>query len=261
MLSRRIREHIAKLNWLAVLIDLAIVVIGVFLGLQVNNWNEQRIERAQGKEYRARLIADLRSNDAHDENRKAYWEGVRRHARSALAELQNPPERDGRGFLIDAYQASQVLTRRPKRFTYDELVSTGRVEQIGGEKLREEVSSYYVALDTYGAIFDSITPYRELLRQRMPSAAQESVRRQCPEAYYPGPDGTPFIRLPDHCSLDLDPPVVARSVSAVRSSPNIVEDLNRLIADLDVKLSLLAAMSDQSRRLRSKLEAAQARSD
>jgi hypothetical protein len=59
----------------------------------------------------------------------------------------------------------------------------------------------------------------------------------------------------------LDPPVVARSVSAVRSSPNIVEDLNRLIADLDVKLSLLAAMSDQSRRLRSKLEAAQARSD
>ena len=39
---RRIREHVAHHNWFAVAIDLAIVVIGVFLGTQASNWNQTR---------------------------------------------------------------------------------------------------------------------------------------------------------------------------------------------------------------------------
>ena len=37
MLLRRIREHIAAQNWTAVGLDLVIVVVGVFLGIQVSN--------------------------------------------------------------------------------------------------------------------------------------------------------------------------------------------------------------------------------
>ena len=45
MVIRRIRDHVASHNWFAVAIDLGIVVVGVFLGTQANNWNEARIER------------------------------------------------------------------------------------------------------------------------------------------------------------------------------------------------------------------------
>ena len=45
MLMRRAVEQLKHQHWMAIGIDLAIVVLGVFLGIQVSNWNEARIEQ------------------------------------------------------------------------------------------------------------------------------------------------------------------------------------------------------------------------
>ncbi|MEM7430768.1 MAG: hypothetical protein AAF351_02395 [Pseudomonadota bacterium] len=45
MLFRRVLKHVNDQNWTAVFIDLVIVVIGVFMGIQVANWNEARLLR------------------------------------------------------------------------------------------------------------------------------------------------------------------------------------------------------------------------
>ena len=42
MIIRRIREHVATQNWFAAGIDLVIAILGVFIGIQVANWNEAR---------------------------------------------------------------------------------------------------------------------------------------------------------------------------------------------------------------------------
>ena len=63
MVIRRIREHVAELNWFAVAVDFLIVVAGIVIGTQVNNWNQARLERDKAQAYRARLIADLRDNE------------------------------------------------------------------------------------------------------------------------------------------------------------------------------------------------------
>ena len=42
MLLRRIIEHVKAQNWFAVGIDFVIVVVGVFIGIQVANWNDAR---------------------------------------------------------------------------------------------------------------------------------------------------------------------------------------------------------------------------
>jgi hypothetical protein len=47
MLLRRVAEHVRQQHWTAIGIDLAIVVLGVFIGLQVANWNQAAIERAR----------------------------------------------------------------------------------------------------------------------------------------------------------------------------------------------------------------------
>ena len=44
MILRRIKAHVEKENWFAVFLDFCIVVVGVFIGLQVANWNEARSE-------------------------------------------------------------------------------------------------------------------------------------------------------------------------------------------------------------------------
>ncbi|MEO1041250.1 MAG: hypothetical protein AAFX52_03080 [Pseudomonadota bacterium] len=45
MLLRRIIEHVQTQNWTAVALDFLIVVIGVFMGIQVSNWNAARADR------------------------------------------------------------------------------------------------------------------------------------------------------------------------------------------------------------------------
>ena len=41
MLLRRVTKDVRNQNWVAIGIDFAIVVIGVFIGLQATSWNEE----------------------------------------------------------------------------------------------------------------------------------------------------------------------------------------------------------------------------
>lgn len=47
MILRRIVDAFRRQDWFTVFVETMIVVLGVFLGLQVNNWNAARSERAK----------------------------------------------------------------------------------------------------------------------------------------------------------------------------------------------------------------------
>lgn len=55
MLLRRITEHVKAQNWTAVALDFVIVVVGVFIGIQVANWNEARADRVEERQLLTRL--------------------------------------------------------------------------------------------------------------------------------------------------------------------------------------------------------------
>ena len=59
MLLRRITKHVKDQNWFAVGIDFCIVVIGVFIGIQVANWNDVRQQRASLTLAEADINSDL----------------------------------------------------------------------------------------------------------------------------------------------------------------------------------------------------------
>ena len=52
MILRRVIDHFRRQEWTAIFLDFVIVVFGVFVGLQVNNWNEAQ---AYEKEYQLAL--------------------------------------------------------------------------------------------------------------------------------------------------------------------------------------------------------------
>ena len=58
MILRRIASAITNQNWFQVIIEIFIVVIGIFLGLQVSDWAEDRAEREQEQNYLLRLHTD-----------------------------------------------------------------------------------------------------------------------------------------------------------------------------------------------------------
>ena len=59
MILRRIIAHFRKQEWTAIAIDFVIVLTGVFAGIQVSNWNADRIEASQEGKYLSRLHDDV----------------------------------------------------------------------------------------------------------------------------------------------------------------------------------------------------------
>jgi hypothetical protein len=59
MILRRLGEAIAGQNWFTVIIEVLVVVVGIFIGLQVDGWNEARKDRKDEKIFLQRLHEDL----------------------------------------------------------------------------------------------------------------------------------------------------------------------------------------------------------
>ncbi len=64
MILHRLAAGLKRQDWAAITIEFLLVVAGVFVGLQVANWNEDRKERALEKAYVARIAEDVRSDIA-----------------------------------------------------------------------------------------------------------------------------------------------------------------------------------------------------
>ena len=59
MILRRLAEALRRQDWLTVAVEFLIVVAGIFVGLQVSDWNEQRKAREEELVYLERLLQDL----------------------------------------------------------------------------------------------------------------------------------------------------------------------------------------------------------
>ena len=254
MVIRRIREHVTAQNWFAVGIDLGIVVLGVFLGMQANNWNQARLDRERGGQYRQRLIEDLAANQEDFRQRIVYYQQVHDLGYAALQDLRRPRSADPVGFLFNAYKATHILPRLTQRATYQEIVSSGAASTLGDESIRQQIANYYFGLDTSIATIAALPPYRDRLRSGMPYEVQQAILHDCPEKDIEDALGRPGIDLGVHCRPKLDSAVAASAALQVRSIPDIERDLTRSLIDADQKILQFKAMERSASHLRVVLE-------
>ena len=255
MVIRRIRHHVETHNWFAVFIDLLIVVVGVFLGTQANNWNEGRIKRSEAADYRREIIEDLKSNELDLSSRAAYYGAAKSHAISALEALQAPGGKLGTPFLIDAYQASEVWLRPLTRIGYDEMVGNGLSSSVGDREVRSRLTAYYTQIRQFDVTALTLTSYRERLRRTLPYALQSEIRSKCGDRVATLPGGAQIAKMASACTVQLDD-AAAQSAVAKLQSADLVEDLTRHIADIDQKLSGFERFGRAAHDLRLRLQSA-----
>lgn len=253
MILKRLRAEAGRQNWVGVAVDLIILILGVFLGIQVNNWNQARLDRAEGSEYRQRLYSDLESNQRDLAFRIHYDGQTLEHAKAALAALDGSVTDNPGAFIIDAYEASNHIPQAIRHFTYDEIVASGKAEFIGDRMLRERVANYHVGMATMQRLFDYVPPYRDAIRSALPFAAQAQVMRDCPEVLAADKYGSVTPRLSDDCKSTMDQQSAERIAAEVRTIPNLKWLLNRQIADLDQKIGNARQLSKEAERLKQQI--------
>jgi len=253
---RRFREHAAKHNWFSVVIDLAIVVIGLFLGMQANNWNEYRLDRNLGEQYRQRLIEDLETNEEDFRQRAVYYRQVHDLGYAALQDLRRPESADPVAFLLQSFKAANILPRSTQRATYQEILSAGALGLIGDQSIRRRVMTYYAGLDMTDRLTMTVPSYRERVRSIMPYEIQQTIQTDCPEEDREDAQGRPDIVLNASCRPKLDPQQASLAAAQIRSAQGIQLDLTRSIIDADQKIRQFQSMQRSAAELRGILEAA-----
>jgi len=154
MLLRRVIEHVKAQNWTAVALDFVIVVVGVFIGIQVSNWNEARQEEEQTERYLGRLADDLTSMQAQIRTEAAFAEQLHEGAILALNSLRacrfDPADEEKINLTFQAYQTAPAPYIY--RATFDEMMSSGAFASLPNEQLKTRIASLYSSLDRFAAI-------------------------------------------------------------------------------------------------------------
>ncbi|MEK7265024.1 MAG: hypothetical protein AAB227_02895 [Pseudomonadota bacterium] len=178
MILRRVIDHFRKQEWTAIGIDFLIVVLGVFVGLQVNNWNEARALYAREREQLVAVRADLEGDIAHIVARKEYYAEVAAAGDRALTFLTGGDDCDDKCWpvLLDFFYASQWIDLGADRTAYDEMRRAGSPLS---RDLSQALAKYYSGSEALNSIINERPAYRQVIRQLLPVAAQDAMWRNC----------------------------------------------------------------------------------
>lgn len=242
MILRRLTTALRKQDWFTVAIETLIVVFGVFIGLQVNNWNEARTNKTTGTVYLARIAADIRSNDARLADTMETWREDALQTDIIVRYLEGEPIEeltDWDVFQIIYYGAGWTPFS-PNRVTYDELISTGKFGLVADPALRREIGDYYAALEDFAGFYSFQAPMRKTVRSNYSPGVQTYMWKACfPEAHYRGPE-TGWR----DCAPPEDGEKITATLDALKQSGEVL-DATRYAASIRVIL-LRAAPTDRA---------------
>lgn len=220
MILRSVTKHVRDQNWFAVGIDFLIVVLGVFVGLQVQEWNTNRQFDAQERVFLAELRSEIASNNAHNDGRRRQMSLIIASGERTADALNadSPCRNDCKPLVVDAFIASQVMFNPVSGTVYEEMQRLGLPRS---EVVRTVVERFYASNTGMAAAFESSRPdYRVRIRGHLTIPAQRTLWRDCTalvggvEVYDPG------------CTIDLGEEEAKAIAQAIHADGELLRHLN-----------------------------------
>jgi len=175
LVVRRIIESLRSRNFSIFAVELFVVILGVFIGIQVSNWNDARLDQVRAQSYLERILADLDADISNYRNRLEFWERVSAYGSAGLAyaESGNIEGLTKWDLLLAFFQASQLAEFYTTRSTYEELKSGGELGLIADLELRKLLARYYTNADN--PVLSERPAYREHVRGLIPLYIQNYI--------------------------------------------------------------------------------------
>ena len=164
MLLRRISKHVRAQNWFAVALDFIIVVIGVFIGIQVANWDNVRSDEHNYQNAMVRLAEEnFDTLDQLEEFRPAVEERLT-EVQAAILVLQTC-ETDGTAEATLNHGLNIIRgssTPQAATLALDQLVNDGSLLARQNTTIRTHLREYHEQLHNMNRIArlvnDSLSP-------------------------------------------------------------------------------------------------------
>ena len=151
MILRRLKAHVEAENWFAVAIDFAIVVVGVFIGIQVANWNDMRADRQTFEDAMVRFVDETKTNletlDALDAEIAIKLDKVGSGYEALLSCADDPETLERVNIAINELNWTYGLPLR--RIVLDEIATTPRLLQFLCEDQRQRLADAQYKFGVY----------------------------------------------------------------------------------------------------------------
>lgn len=166
--------------------ETALVVVGILIALQIDNWNDFRIDREQEREYLASMVADLREDihgiDQAVSGNKLLISGIE----DLLALLQEPGSDNN--YRRKVFVSSIVYTYWYLRVDFSELTmtqlkSSGDLQLIESPDVRQAMLRYEQGIESSRHQYEEIALYfhvfeasqKQLLNYRLAKKSFEYI--------------------------------------------------------------------------------------
>ncbi len=172
MILRRISTAIRRQDWFTVLIEIGIVVIGLLIGLQINNWNEARADRAKEAAFLERLAVDV---DRAREQLGGFVEAREDRLRT-IARVENMYFGDGdieplSELACRQFSSMHLITHPPVAVpSITEAFAGGRIELLTEPDLIQALIVVEQSEDRLRKVIDSMRIDFPVLSQKYPNA-------------------------------------------------------------------------------------------
>lgn len=250
MILRRLTQHVKDQNWFAVGLDFVIVVVGVFLGIQIGNWNADAALDRKAAVLERQLVVELANDILDYRSRLVYFRDVQTNGEAVLADIEGPGTLSDEDFIIKAFRATQFNTHVKSRYAFDDIVSSGVGDRIKNQALMRAADLYYSLSWIDVATRDTqASTYRRLFRETVPLDVQRDARLHCGDGSMPlidsyeaatalyAPDA---VALDYPCKLTLPTERIALAAIALREAESLEVALRYRIAEMDNTNALIA---------------------
>lgn len=153
-LFRHIRQRLVtenKLNkyLLYAIGEIVLVVIGILIALQVNNWNEDRKISRQEQDSLKRLHDESEDIVAYLAKSVAFYNELINAAEQSAEALNNKSmgALSEEAFAYGIYGTAYYEAIAPPKNVFEELNGTGKVQNIKSTSVRKSISEYYSKLE------------------------------------------------------------------------------------------------------------------
>ena len=148
MILSRMGTALRNQSWLTLVLELVVVMIGIFLGLQADSWNEARNDRVLEQQYLASLKADFQADIDELEASIALAKSRAQLGRLLISSIEKDRVAgDPNEFIWAVYSSFLLNYPSYTRATINDLLSTGNLQLIQDANLKAAVAEYYTNIE------------------------------------------------------------------------------------------------------------------
>lgn len=220
MIFKRAVAKLRAQDWAAITIELGIVIVGVFIGTWVANWNQERAARRDTRTLLLQLKPEMAQQKQFVTSARKYFATTQRYAAIAFAGWRGDASVGDADFVIAAYQASQAYGLSSNEQNWTTIFGGDQLRRIDDPAIRAPLQRLMTFDNSILSYRMLLTRYRDDVRLVIPNDVQQLIRNSCDDRL----DANGLtLSLPATCRIDI--PSAGQVAAKLRAHPELVAEL------------------------------------